>query len=93
MISPQGQNQKYLDDFAGRVDHGTGVARPAPSGNTVWWAVKALAVVAATVFGCVGFAGVAQSAGLRCHDVSHRACLAMVVDDLTGKTEPARAAD
>jgi len=93
MISPQGQNQKYLDDFARRVDHGSSTTRPAPGGRTIWWVPKAAAVVAASTFGCVGFGGVAQSASMRCHDVGYRTCFAMVVDDLTGDSKPVRRAD
>lgn len=89
MISPQGQNQKYLHDFAGRVDRRIGADRPAPAGRAIWWVVRTVAVVGATVLGCVGFAGVMQSAAMQCHGVGYRGCATLVIDDLTGKPGPA----
>jgi hypothetical protein len=89
MISPQGQNQKYLHGFADRVDRGIGVHRPAPAGSTLWWMVRTVAVVATTVLGCVGFTGVLQSAAMQCHGVGYQGCATLVIDDLTGKSRPA----
>nr|WP_221374658.1 hypothetical protein [Actinoplanes polyasparticus] len=91
MIGPHAHNEKHLDEFGRRVGHGPGADRPTPRGSTGWWVVRAVAVVGVTVFGCVGFAGVLQSASLHCNDVGRRACIGLVVNDLTGKTPtPAR---
>ena len=89
MISPQGQHQNDLHDFAGRVDRGSGIEPPAPQGSTIWWTIRAVAIVAATVAVCVGFAGVLESTGRLCQCMDRRACFFLVVDDLTGKSKPA----
>ncbi len=88
MINPHGEHQRDLHDFAGKVERGLGGAGRVRPGRTI--RVVALAVV---VLGCAGLGGVMQSAPMRCHGVSYRACLSLVVDDLTGKTKPARRAD
>ncbi|WP_250031288.1 hypothetical protein [Paractinoplanes maris] len=86
MITPQAHH------FAERVDQGPGPDRPAPSGSTVWWTVKAVAVVAAVVLSCVGFAGVLEASSAHCYEVSKRVCFSRVIDHLTGETAP-RTAD
>lgn len=91
MLGPHAPNNKHLHEFACRTPHGP--YRPAPSGSTIWWTIKAVALVGMLMLGCVGFAGALQSAGLNCHDIGRRACLALVVDDLTGKTPPAPRSD
>jgi hypothetical protein len=92
MINPHGHHQRDLHDFAERVDRRVGTAPPAHSGSTTWWAAKAALVVSIVVLGCAGLGGVIQSSAMRCHDVSHRTCLSLVIDDLT-RSKPARRAD
>jgi hypothetical protein len=92
MISPQGPNEKYLRDVAEPVEHEPVGDRSAPSGGTVWWTVKAVAVVAAVLLTCVGVAGVVEGSQ-GCYGLPKRVCLALVIDHLTGKTAPVRSAD
>jgi hypothetical protein len=90
MISPQGQHQKLGNDFARpAAGHGPGPVRPVGAA-TLWWTAVTIAALA---LACVGAAGVIQSAGMQCRDVSHRACIALVIDDLTGRTERPAPAD
>ncbi|MET0423036.1 MAG: hypothetical protein ABW046_04140 [Actinoplanes sp.] len=89
MISPQGQHQQHRNDFARRAGHEASTAPPS-FGASPWWAAVAFM---ALVFTCVGAAGVVQSATMHCHGVSHRACLSLVFDDLTGKTKRPAPAD
>jgi hypothetical protein len=69
-------------------DHGPGGDRPPPTGSTIWWAIRTVAVIAAVVLGCVGFTGAMQSATMQCHGVSYRGCATLVIADLSGKSEP-----
>jgi hypothetical protein len=92
MINPHGHHQRDLHDFAGRVDRGIGTAPPAQSGSTIWWAAKAALVVSIVGLGCAGLGGVIQSSTMRCHDVGHRTCISLVIDDLM-RSKPTRRAD
>ena len=93
MISPHGHNEKHLHELSRRLERHPGGIRPAPRGGTVWWAIKAAALVGLILFSCVGFAGALQSRNQHCHDLGRRACLSLVADDLLNGTAPARPAD
>jgi hypothetical protein len=92
MITPHGQHQRDLRDFAGRVDRAVGTACPAPRGSTLWWATKAALVVSIVGLSCAGLGGIIQSSAMQCHGVSHQTCLSLVIGDLMG-TKPARRVD
>jgi hypothetical protein len=83
MISPQGQNETYVRDVGRQGERSWAGTRT--STTTSWWLLALFGVMA---LGCVGFAGALQSAGEVCQDVGRRACLSLVIDDLTGEPVP-----